>query len=145
MFEGIPGLVSYVLLKLGGYSAWSHLGLRWFDPKRRSDVLGALGRGVARLALGWLTGILVAPLALVAAGTGHVPLFYFTALAGVRWLEWGLLQLSFPVPAKGLATLVHGGTRRARVWRLGGILVSYLADAPFLIASDGFPHGRLFC
>ena len=32
----------------------------------------------------------------------------------------------------------------ADLWRGIGILVSYLADAPFLL-SGGFPQGRIFC
>ena len=145
MFEGILGLVTYVLLKLGGYSTWSYVGLCWLATSRRNAVLGTLGRGIARLFLGWMTGILVAPMAIVAAGSDQLPLFYFTALVLVRWLEWGVLQLSFPISDKGLGTVFHGGTPRGRAWRLGGIVVSYLADAPFLIAAGGFPHGRLFC
>jgi len=37
---------------------------------------------VGRLVLGWITGVLVAPLALMVVGTNQVPLFYFTALQG---------------------------------------------------------------
>jgi hypothetical protein len=73
------------------------------------------------------------------------PLFYFTALAIVRWFEWGVIQCSIPFPENAVHVFVHGGSQRGRVWRIIGILVSYLADLPFLIASGGFPRGRLFC
>jgi len=145
MFEGVPGLFTYLLLKLTGYTLWSYVGLRWFDPKRSSALSGALGRGVGRLVIGWITGILVAPFALMAAGTDHIPLFYFTALAVVRWFEWGVIQCSIPSVDNGVGLFLHGGSQRGREWRIIGILVSYLADAPFLIASGGFPRGRLFC
>jgi len=145
MFEGVPGLFTYLLLKLTGYTLWSYVRLRWFDPKRSSAISGALVRGAGRLVLGWITGILVAPFALMAAGTNHIPLFYFTALAIVRWFEWGVIQCSIPFPENAVRVFVHGGSQRGRVWRIIGILVSYLADLPFLIASGGFPRGRLFC
>lgn len=144
MFEGKAGLVLYVALKLGGYAAWSYLGLASAWSGGRATVLGALTRGIGRLLLGWATGILVAPLALVAVGTNQVRLFYFLALPFVRWFEWGLLQLSISAVDAG-ATLVHGKDTTRRRWRLGGIIVSYLADAPFIIASGGFPQGRIFC
>ena len=95
--------------------------------------------------LGWITGVLVAPFALMAVGTNQVPLFYFTALAVVRWLEWGVIQLSIPHPENNVSVILSGGSRRGRLWRIVGILVSYMADAPFLIEEGGFPQGRLFC
>ncbi len=145
MLEGVWGLFIYVFLKLSGYTLWSYVGLRWFDPKRTNFASGALGRGVGRLVLGWITGVLVAPFALMAVGTNQVPLFYFTALAVVRWLEWGVIQLSIPHPENNVSVILSGGSRRGRLWRIVGILVSYMADAPFLIEEGGFPQGRLFC
>jgi hypothetical protein len=145
VLDGLPGLFTYLLLKLTGYTLCSYLGLRWFDPKRSSVVAGALGRGVGRLVIGWITGIMVGPFALVAVGTDHLPLFYFTALAVVRWFEWGIIQLSIPPAQNAASILFTGGSARGRAWRLIGILVSYLADAPFLIAGGGFPKGRIFC
>ena len=144
MLEGFTGLFTYVFLKLTGYTLCSYLGLRWLDPKRTSFGGGALGRGVGRLLIGWLTGIFVGPFALMAAGTDHLPLFYFTALAVVRWFEWGVIHFSIP-GQDAAGTFLHSGSQRGRAWRLIGILVSYLADAPFLIAAGGFPKGRLFC
>jgi hypothetical protein len=145
MLEGVPGLLTYLFLKMVGYTLWSYVGLRWFDPKRSSFASGAVGRGVGRVVVGWITGIMVAPFALVAIGTNHLPLFYFTALVVVRWFEWGVIQFSIPSPESGAGVFLHGASQRGREWRIIGILVSYLADAPFLIAGGGFPHGRLFC
>ena len=144
MLEGVSGLLTYLLLKLAGYTLWSYVGLRWFDPKRPNLALGAFARGVGRLVIGWVTGLLVAPFALIALGSNHVSLFYFTALALVRWFEWGLIHISMP-SADGASVFLHGGSPQGRVWRVVGILVSYMADAPFLIVSGGFPQGRIFC
>jgi hypothetical protein len=144
MLEGVGALVTYLFLKLGGYSVWSYVGFRWFDSQRKSLVLHSLGLGVARLVVGWGAGIMVAPFALVAAGATGLPVFYFTVLVVVRWFEWGIIQCWFPFADGALGVFVHGATRDGRVWRVVGILVSYLADAPFLLVG-GFPHGRILC
>jgi hypothetical protein len=94
---------------------------------RRRDVArvgGAVWLGLGRLLLGWVTGLVVGPLVFIAVGVDRLPIFYFTGLLAVRWLT--------------------GGSGRGRAWRLGGVAVSYLADAPFLVA-EGFPHGRFLC
>jgi hypothetical protein len=141
--EGGLGLAVYLVLKLGGYAVWSYVGVRWLGRSTK-PVLVALMLGVARLVMGWMTGLVVAPVALVAVSTDHVPVFYFTALVVVRWFEWGAIQVLIPGrlgPGVGFLT---GGSRRGRIWRAVGVGVSYLADAPFLL-TEGFPHGRIFC
>jgi len=143
MLEGGSGLAVYLVLKLGGYVAWSWLGVRWLGRSPR-PFAAALALGIARLGIGWLTGLLVAPLAIAAVASDQVPLFYFTALVIVRWLEWGAIEMLLPGHARSGLTFVAGASGRSRLWRLGGIAVSYLADAPFLLA-EGFPNGRLFC
>lgn len=145
LLEGIPGLISYVLLKLILYSYWSYVGLRWLDPQQPYPMAGALSRGVGRLVLGWATGIVVGPLVLAAAGRHQAGLFYFTILAVVRWFEWGVIQHSIPSAEDHSNVFLAGGSPRGRLWRGVGILVSYLADAPFLVSMGGFPQGRLFC
>ena len=142
MTEGFTGLLVYIALKLIGYSGWSWAGLAWLGKDGR--LSGALARGVGRLLIGWVTGLAVAPLALVAAGTGHVTMFYFLVLPVVRWLEWGIIHVTL-VPDHQGAAFVHGLSTRGRLWRAGGIVVSYLADLPFLVAEGGLPHGRIFC
>jgi hypothetical protein len=133
----------YLALKLAGYLIWSYVGVRWLGNVRR-PLVAALLLGPARLLLGWGAGLMVAPFAIMAVGTDHVPLFYFTALAAVRWFEWGIIQMFIPSDQRSLADFITGGDRNGRLWRLGGIGVSYLADAPFLL-TQGFPHGRIFC
>jgi hypothetical protein len=142
MTEGVTGLLVYIALKLFGYSGWSWAGLAWLGNGGR--VGGAFTRGVGRLLIGWATGLAVAPLAFVAAGTGHVTLFYVLALPVVRWLEWGIIQVTLGPDRQG-AAFVHGLSTRGRLWRAGGVVVSYLADLPFLVAAGGLPQGRIFC
>ena len=143
MLEGNSGFAIYVSLKLGGYIGCSYLGVRWLGRAARPAMSGVL-LGVGRLVIGWLTGAVVAPLAVVAVTTDHVPTFYFTVLAIVRWFEWGVIQSLIPAAPGSAAAFVTGGTPRGRLWRAIGVIVSYLADAPFLLA-EGFPRGRIFC
>src|SRR5262245_37560617 len=143
LLEGTSGLLVYLGLKLGGYLLWCWLGVKWLGRDVSKPGASALGLGFGRLVLGWGTGLMVAPFALVAFRVEQLPLFYFTGLAAVRWLEWGVIQCLIP-GVGATATLITGGSAQGRAWRAGGVLVSYLADAPFLI-SEGFPHGRLFC
>jgi hypothetical protein len=143
MLDGVSGLVIYLCLKFAGYTCWSYVGLRWFGPQP-PRVSGALMRGVARLMIGWVTGVIVGPFVLLTAGTNHLSLFYFTGLAFVRWFEWGIIHFSFSTADSEKNIWLAGGSPRGRLWRFVGILISYLADAPFLLA-EGFPSGRIFC
>jgi len=144
MFEDATGLLLYIALKLTGYSIWSYVGLRWLGDPSRATLTGALARGVGRLLIGWGTGIVVAPFAIAAVGSGHVTMFYVTALPVVRWFEWAIIHATVAASMTGTRFL-DGLNSRGRLWRLGGIAVSYLADLPFLISEGGLPHGRIFC
>ncbi len=143
VLEGTSGLLTYLGLKLGGYLAWSYLGVAWLGRDVRRTLLTASGLGVGRLVLGWFAGLTVAPFALAAAGVDQLPLFYFTGLVLVRWLEWGVVHSLIP-GSGGFSVFLTGGSARGRAWRAGGVLVSYLADAPFLV-TEGFPRGRFLC
>lgn len=143
MLEGGTGLAIYLALKFGGYVAWSAAGARWLEGHPRPFAAG-LALGAVRLGIGWATGLLVAPFAIAAVASSHVPFFYFTVLLVVRWFEWAAIELLIPGHPRTAWTLVAGASPRSRLWRAGGVVVSYLADAPFLLA-DGFPRGRLFC
>src|SRR6266540_1029705 len=121
LLEGTPGLITYLALKLGGYLLWSYVGVKWLGRDARKPLSAAVGLGVGRLMLGWGTGLAVA-----------------------RWLEWGVIHCMIPGGGGVSAGFLTGGSAHGRVWRVVGVLVSYLADAPFLI-TEGFPHGRIFC
>jgi hypothetical protein len=144
VLEGTAGLAFYLSLKLGGYLLWSYVGVRWFSPGARTPLLSGIVLGIGRLVLGWLVGVGVAPLVLVAGAAGDLPLFYFTGLGLIRWLEWGVIQLLIPGSHWVSPDLLTGGSASARLWRGVGVFVSYLADAPFLLA-HGFPQGRFLC
>ena len=142
--EGGTGLAVYLSLKLGGYLVWSWAGVKLLGRTRRPVRMAAL-LGLVRLVIGWVTGLAVAPLAIVAVTTDRVPTFYFTAVAIVRWFEWGAIQVLIPGgQERKLRVFFTSASGRGCLWRVAGIVVSYLADAPFLLAS-GFPRGRIFC
>jgi len=143
--DGPTGALSYVALKLVGYGVWGYVGLRWLSPGYPTPVRKALVLGALRLVLGWVTGILVGPFVLV-TGTRGISVFYFSGLAIVRFVEWSIIGALLP-PSGASATDrgFLGGGGRGLLWRVGGIIVSYLADLPFLIAEGGLPHGRILC
>jgi len=144
MLEVTQGLLVYLTLKAGGYALWCVVGARLVVRPRRSIAAG-IALGMLRLVIGWITGVAVAPVAIAAVQADRVPLFYFTALVIVRWFEWGVIELLLqPPPSRTLASIATGASPSTRWWRLAGIVVSYLADAPFLLAG-GFPRGRIFC
>jgi len=144
MLEGGSGLAIYLGLKLGGYLLWSLVGVAWLGRDVRRPLVLASGLGLGRLVLGWIVGLAVAPFVLAAAGLDRLPVFYFTGLALVRWLEWGVVHLLIPGSGAGWARFLTGENTQGRLWRGAGILISYLADAPFLLA-EGFPKGRFLC
>ncbi len=142
--EGGTGLAVYLSLKLLGYLLWSWAGVKLLGHTGRPARTAAL-LGLGRLVIGWVTGLVVAPLAIVAVTTDRVPTFYFTALVVVRWFEWGVIQVLIPGGHESsLGGFITGASGRGRLWRAAGVVVSYLADAPFLLA-NGFPQGRIFC
>ena len=135
-------LAIYIALKLAGYITWSTIGAVSFR-RQGSPMLTGIALGTVRLVIGWATGLVVALVALSIA-SGSIPLFYFAVLAVVRWFEWGAIELMLAEDSATPSAFVGGFTRGGRLWRVGGVAVSYLADAPFLLVG-GFPGGRIFC
>ncbi len=133
----------YIVLKAALYISWSYVGVRWLSPDARGPVVRGIALGAGRIAIGWVVGAAITPLVLVAGALGQLSLFYFTGLALVRWLEWGGIQLFIP-RSRLPADLLTAGDGPGRLWRSIGVVLSYLADAPFLL-THGFPQGRFFC
>ena len=135
----------YIVLKAIAYVAWCFVGLRRLRPElaggRRWGA--AIGLGVLRSALGiafgaavlWLGGSFVAA-ALGRAGVPHGlaldALTYLAVYVPVRVIEWGVVSFV--------------GWRRFDVRFVGGgIVLSVLADVPWMIAIGGLPLGRFMC
>src|SRR5438445_12020498 len=81
----------------------------WLGRNVRKPLSVAFGLGVSRLVLGWVTGVAVAPFVVVAAGLVHLPVFYFTGLALVRWLEWGVIHCFIPGAGSVNSDLIFSG------------------------------------
>jgi len=143
------------LLYFGGkflaYSAWCYFGLRVFRPENSRVVGRSVLYGTIRLSVGLFFGILIyllssALITSLAPGLPQNVIAYLCVYLPVRWIEWtimALLILPGPIPPlQGIA----GSGRADRLWRLGGIAISCLADIPLIVSLGGvIPVGRFLC
>jgi len=142
--------VLYLALKYLAYSAWCLAGLAMLRPGERLSRSSAMGLGFLRLLLGFFVGLGIwyassfvygrlqtAPAAL------RTLLTYLAVYVPVRWLEWSVLAVMIEPPGGTLLSFFAGRGAKSRLFRLGGILVSCLADVPMLV--DGLPVGRFLC
>jgi hypothetical protein len=147
--SGITFLV-YVAVKFAAYAGWCFVGLRWLGsgPVRLRSALGA---GVVRLLLGVFFGLGI----FLAGGSMHlsVPqhpwMSYFAVYAPVRWVEWSIMSLLVDKKPHSAGSFWLGSSNQERLWRLGGIAVSHLADLPLILSGSGviemLPVGRFLC
>jgi hypothetical protein len=144
-----PGL--YLLVKLIAYCLWCYLGLRLFRPEQTKFIAGALRFGIIRLLMGFFFGVAIFFLALywghlLGTGLPQNVLTYLGAYVPVRWIEWSIMAFLL---SPGLIRTQHwfiGNENRDRLWRLGGIVISCLADIPFIEGFGGvIPTGRFLC
>jgi hypothetical protein len=144
-----PGL--YILIKLAAYSLWCYLGLRLFRPKQVEIVWGALTFGMVRLMLGIFFGLIIFFLAemwshLLGTGLPQNVLTYLGAYVPVRWIEWTIMALLLNSELRHKPGWFAGIETRDRLWRLGGIVISCMADIPFIQSFGGLiPTGRFLC
>ncbi len=141
----------YFVVKLVAYCVWCYVGLRLFQPEAKLLPARALGFGLLRLFMGFFFGIVIyffgsATVQAIGTGLPQNTLTYLFVYVPVRWIEWSIMA----------AILYRGTTRpypwffgeksRDRYWRLGGIAISCLADAPLIAAFGGvIPTGRFMC
>jgi hypothetical protein len=149
MVESGLSFLLYVLVKYVAYVAWCYVGLRWM---RKIALRSALGLGLLRLLLGVFFGVGV----FVVGGILHLNapthpwLTYFMVYAPIRWIEWSITSLLSSPADSSFQTFLRGHNERDRLWRLGGIVISHLADIPLiLLGSHGpiemLPVGRFLC
>jgi hypothetical protein len=140
----------YLVVKYAAYTGWCYVGIRWLGA-RPATLRSALGAGLVRLLLGVFFGLGI----FLMGGSLHwnMPrypwLSYLAVYAPVRWVEWSILSLVVAGRPHSFGTFVFGFSRRERLWRLGGIVVSHLADIPLILLSGGvkemLPVGRFLC
>jgi len=138
------GALLYVGLKLGAYVGWCILGARVQGPRERVVLKGVL-YGFLRAVMGLVFG-LVAILFLVnllEGATRNSVALYLAVYVPVRWVEWSLMAVLMDRGHRTFPDFLVGKGSGTRLWRLGGIVISCLADIPMLL--DGLPVGRFMC
>jgi len=140
--------ILYLVVKFVAYCGWMFFGLRKLrnepSPLLRSFLLGFF-----RLCLGFFFGVLIYFLSSVlmsqlGSGSGSNVLTYLAVYVPVRWMEWGIMA-AILVPSS-FAQFLFGVAKPDRLWRLGGIVISCLADIPLIISLGGvIPTGRFLC
>jgi len=145
------GPIAYITLKYLAYAAWCFVGLSLLSAISPVRLSLALGFGLLRLLLGlmfglfiYLVGSIVYSALIDAPATGL--LTYLAVYVPVRWVEWSILGILIAPSARTFAAFWTGSNDRDRLWRLGGVLISCVADIPMIIAFGGIlPVGRFLC
>jgi len=70
---------------------------------------------------------------------------YLSVYVPIRWGEWGIFELALNPQPRSLNAFLLSSGMRARGWRLGGIVISCLADIPVIMSLGGLPLGRFMC
>lgn len=143
-------LVLYFVPKYVAYVGWCYLGLKKFRPQGEDQQNTAYWYGFYRLLIGFGFGVLVFLAVLILApGSGDSAvsgnLAYFCVYFPVRWVEWTIISVLIIPGAHTILPWLSGVHQRDRLWRLGGIGLSFLADVPLLIIIGGFRVGRILC
>ena len=143
-------LILYFVVKYAAYVAWCLFGLDKFRPDSEDQQSRAFLYGFLRLLIGFVFGVLVfVVLIVLAPGSGTRAmgsyLAYFAIYLPVRWVEWTIMAILIIPGSNPFLRWLSGLNRPDRLWRLGGIGISFLADVPVLIAIGGFPIGRILC
>jgi hypothetical protein len=141
----------YIAGKLLAYSLWCLLGLRKVRRDSSAPLSRALAFGFVRLFMGLFFGVVIwlaSSWMLSAFGYGlpQNVLTYLLVYVPVRWIEWSIMAaFILPNPSSFAAWLI-GASPTDRYWRLGGIVISCLADIPLIIGFGGvIPTGRFMC
>jgi hypothetical protein len=139
----------YIGIKFLAYSAWIFWGQRALRSESSPSPLGSLALGFLRLCLGLFFGVLIYLLCatlLSHLGYGLAPniFTYLAVYVPVRWIEWSIMTVIL-LPGS-FAQFFVGVAKPDRLWRLGGIVISCLADIPLIIGLGGvIPTGRFLC
>ena len=141
--------VLYIGVKFLAYSAWIFWGLRTLRHESTPSPLGAFALGFLRLCLGLFFGVLIylfsaTLLSHLGYGLAQNVATYLAAYVPVRWIEWSIMAAI--LSPGSFAQFLVGVAKQDRLWRLGGIVISCLADIPLIIGLGGvIPTGRFLC
>ena len=82
----------------------------------------------------------------IGSGLPRNTITYLAVYVTVRWIEWSIMAAFLSRNAANTSPWIVGESSRDRYWRLGGILVSCLADIPLIYSLGGvIPTGRFMC
>ncbi len=137
----------YVIVKVAAYIAWCWAGLAWLNPNRPGNRRwSAVKLGLLRFALGLFFGfvIFITVQMIYRAFDSSVPT-YLLVYIPIRWVEWSIIGILLEPRSPSLTSFALSSGRASALWRLGGIVLSCLADIPIMIEVGGLPVGRFFC
>ena len=146
----MPTLIVYGSGKLMAYTLLCYVGLRLFRGKMVGFPAAAVGLGLLRFIMGLCfgMGIYVVSTQLYASIIS-LPLpgliVYLLVYVPTRWVEWSIMTLILVVDARSCSGFILGAGTPDRLWRLGGIITSCVADVPMIREVGGLPVGRFFC
>jgi hypothetical protein len=142
----LAGFLLYVAAKFVAYSVWCGLGARLHGHQDRLVQKGILF-GIIRSIMGAVFGLIaiVAALNALSIVTRDKFQLYLLVYVPVRWIEWSLMVPFLDKQGFSLRGLVVGKTPASAWWRLGGIVISCVADIPMILMVGGMPVGRFMC
>jgi len=141
----------YFGLKFVAYTFWCCLALAKLRRDGKPIFARALAFGFLRLFMGLFFGVLIwflssSLMSVLGYGLPQNALTYVLVYVPVRWVEWSIMAVillpgSFSFSRWSVGTSLHD-----RLWRLGGIVISCLADIPMIMDLGGvIPTGRFLC
>src|SRR5215813_10013733 len=142
------GAILYLVVKYLAYAGWMFFGLRKLRHER-SPLLRSFLFGFFRLCLGFFFGVLIyflssALMSQLGFSSGSNILTYLAVYVPVRWIEWSIMA-AILIPGS-FAQFFVGRAKPDRFWRVGGIVISCLADIPLVVSLGGvIPTGRFLC
>ena len=145
------GALFYFGGKLIAYCAWCYFGLCLFRPEELRRSSRAVIFGTIRLSLGFFFGVLIyflssAVITSLPAGLPENVITYLLVYVPVRWVEWSIMAMLILPGPMSLSQRIAGTGQSDRLWRLGGIAISCIADIPLIASLGGaIPVGRILC
>lgn len=145
------GALLYFGLKFFAYTGWCYLGLHTFRADLQPRLARSLAYGFLRLFLGLFFGVLIflASMSLISAIGSGMPqnvITYLLVYVPVRWVEWSIISILIVPGSFSLLDWAVGSESKDRLWRLGGIVISCMADIPLIVSLGGVvPVGRFLC
>jgi uncharacterized BrkB/YihY/UPF0761 family membrane protein len=141
----------YPTVKLLAYGFWCYLGLRTFRSSMNDVYRRSLLYGFFRLFMGLFFGVAIwmissVVLSHIGYGLPQNVLTYLLVYVPVRWIEWSIMAVLIVPDSFPLLRWISGTSPGDRNWRLGGIVISCLADIPLIASLGGvIPTGRFLC